>query len=85
MSKVSLDVIKKLQTEPYPQLTLATHSTISDALELYYNEYVRLFKQNQILNDELASILLERNNLADQFNQIKVWSFLIMIENEIIR
>jgi len=40
-------------------------------LELYYNEYVRLFKQNQILNDELASILLERNNLADQFNQIK--------------
>jgi hypothetical protein len=37
MSKVCLDVIKKLQTEPYPQLTLATHSTISDALELYYN------------------------------------------------
>ncbi len=58
MNKVSLDVIRKLQTEPYPQLNLSTHSTISDALDLYFNEYVRLFKQNQGLNDELASILL---------------------------
>ena len=83
MNKVSLDVIKKLQTEPYPQLNLATHSTISDALELYYNEYVRLFRLNQVLNDDLASILLERNSLADQFNQIKVILFLIK-ENEIL-
>lgn len=72
IDKVADELIRQLLNEPIPQLEIPYTASIQEALDIYYKQYQRLFAQNQALNDDLTSVLSERNILTEQYNRIKV-------------
>ena len=50
------------------------HTTVEEAAEIYYEEYLRLFKINRTLNEDLIEAFEARNQLAEVYNHLRVSS-----------
>ena len=72
LSKMASNVVHKLKNEPMPQLVFPAYSSIHEAAEIYYKEYLKLYTENRVLNYDLISTIEERNIMADKYNHIKV-------------
>lgn len=69
---MSSQLVNKLRTEKIPSLVLPEFLPVGEKVNRYYDEYERLFRENNTLNDRLAEVIEERNRLAEKFNTIKV-------------
>ena len=56
-NKTTSQLVSKLRTEPVKQLSIPAFSSIYETLQIYYKEYLKLFYDNQRLNNQLVDII----------------------------
>lgn len=63
-AKVSPQVIEILRTTKSPQIQIPHQTTLTEAAQIYYQEYRKLFQRNRLLNSDLIEAFEDRNKLA---------------------
>lgn len=57
ITRTSSQLVQRLIAEGVPQLNFPVCSSLREAAEVYYREYLRLYAQNQEANRQLTEVI----------------------------
>jgi len=64
MSKETLDFLRNLKIN---RIIIPSNISLEASLQIYYNEYRKLYQENRRLNREFIEIVEEKNELAEVY------------------